>query len=121
MALTMTRTRTQTTLTRLATVLANLNGELEFVTVLVTEMPAHQKVLAARRDVLLSDRDAVHATLRQFDPEVDWSSIGNASEWMRGIGARNTRTRAAKYLKRLLQPSSCSCYRRVSDRAIGKP
>lgn len=54
----------QTTLTHPAEVLANLDGELEFVTGLVAKMPAHQDSLAARQAVLLSDRDAVHATFR---------------------------------------------------------
>jgi len=40
MALTMTRTRTQTALTRLAKLLANLNGEMEFVERLKKELPA---------------------------------------------------------------------------------
>lgn len=49
MALTMTRTRTQTTLTRLAKLLANLNGELEFGERLLLEMPECVEVLTCRR------------------------------------------------------------------------
>ena len=106
MALTMTRTRTQTTLTRLAEVLANLNGELEFVTGLMPAMPAHADLLTARRAVLISDRDALRVTLRQFDPEIDWDSIGNASGWLRGSGRGSTKTRAAKYITHLRRPQS---------------
>ena len=40
MALTMTRTRTQTTLTKLATMVANVHGELEFVQGLLVQAEA---------------------------------------------------------------------------------
>lgn len=68
MALTMTRTRTQTTLTRLAELLANLNGEVEFVDGLLEGFPGHWEALTIRRGSLVANRDAVAATLRQFDP-----------------------------------------------------
>lgn len=64
----MTRTRTQTTLTRLAELLANLNGEIEFVDGLLERFPDHREALSLRRDSLAANRDAVAATLRQFDP-----------------------------------------------------
>lgn len=78
MALTMTRTRTQTTLTRLAKLLANLNGELEFVEWLLVAMPAQQELLTVRRAGLVVNRDAVAATLRQFDPALAVGSVGSA-------------------------------------------
>jgi hypothetical protein len=88
MALTMTRTRTQKALTRLAKLLANLNGELEFVESLIREIPEQQTVLAIRRSALLSNRDAVCSTIRQFDPALDAARIGSANEWARAYGRR---------------------------------
>lgn len=78
MALTMTRTRTQTTLTRLAKLLANLNGELEFVEWLLGEMPDHREALTVRCETLVTNRDAVTATLRQFDPTLPVYAVGSA-------------------------------------------
>jgi hypothetical protein len=88
MALTMTRTRTQTALTRLTKLLANLNGELEFVECLMRQMPEQQSVLGGRRLILLSNRDAVCSTIRQFDPETETGRVGRANEWMRAYGRR---------------------------------
>lgn len=88
MALTMTRTRTQTTLTKLAELVANVHGELGFVLGLLEQDcsaaaaatsaldPESRNVLAARRRVLLANRDALYATVRQFDPEIDPGGIG---------------------------------------------
>ena len=84
--------------------LANLNGELEFVTRLAVEMLAHKEVLRARRAVLVADQAAVRATLRQFDPEVDVERIGTAQYWTRGLDARDMRTAADLYVKRLRLP-----------------
>lgn len=100
MALTMTRTRNQTTLTRLAKLLANLNGELEFVALLAEESPGHRELLEARQETLLSDRDAVIVSLKQYDPTINIVDVGSLAEWMRPYGrpGRNTRTR---YLARL--------------------
>jgi hypothetical protein len=64
----MTRTRTQTTLTRLPKLLADLNGELEFVEWLLGQLPDHCKARTVRRENMVTNRDAVAATLRQFDP-----------------------------------------------------
>lgn len=76
MALTMTRTRTQTTLTRLAELLANLNGEIEFVDGLLERFPDYREALTLRRDSLMANRDAVAATLRQFDPGLAVNAVG---------------------------------------------
>lgn len=69
MALTMTRTRTQTALTKLAERVAAVHGELEHLEeVLTKEMPADKRALVeARRAQLVSDRDALYLTIRQFD------------------------------------------------------
>jgi hypothetical protein len=102
MALTMTRTRTQTTLTRLTKLLANLNGELEFVECLMVQMPERQSVLAIRRIELLSNRDAVYSTIRQFDPEMEVARVGSANEWMRAYGRRGEGL-GSKYVRALLE------------------
>lgn len=94
MALTMTRTRTQTTLTRLAKLLADLNGELEFVEWLLGELPDHREALTARRESLATNRDAVAATLRQFDPALAVDSVGNAQ-------SKRSRRAVQAYLARL--------------------
>jgi hypothetical protein len=99
-ALTMARTRTQTTLTRLAELLANLNGELEFVARLVHENPGHQDLLRARQHALQTDREAVRVTLSQSDPTTNVLGVGTLDEWMRSYG-RPGRQLQARYLARL--------------------
>lgn len=91
MALTMTRTRTQTTLTRLAELLANLNGELEFVDGLLAELLGHREALILRRNSLVANRDAVAATLRQFDPGLVVDAVGAA-------GPKRSRRAVQQYL-----------------------
>lgn len=100
MALTMTRTRTQTTLTRLAKLLANLNGELQFVARLAQEKPVHQELLVARQQALQADREAVCVTLSQYDPTTNFQGVGILDEWMRPYG-RPGRPLQARYLTKL--------------------
>lgn len=80
MALTMTRTRTQTALTRLVKALAGINGELA----LVDSLLQRQKVGSGnriaqeqRRLKLIADREALCATIRQFDPSLDPGTVGS--------------------------------------------
>lgn len=77
MALTMTRTRTQTALTRLAERVAAVHGELEHLEdVQAKEMTADKRALVeARRTQLVRDRDALYMTIRQFDPGIDPEEI----------------------------------------------
>lgn len=92
MALTMTRTRTQTTLTKLAELVANVHGELAFLEDLVVlpEAQGASATLEARWMKLVGDREALYATLRQFDPTINPESIGVAETWRnrygRGLG-----------------------------------
>lgn len=83
MALTMTRTRTQTTLTKLAELMANVHGELAFLEGLMRMPEAHGAGagLEARRMKLVSDREALYATLKQFDASIDPENIGCGDEW----------------------------------------
>lgn len=99
MALTMTRTRTQTTLTKLAKLVANVHGELAFVEGLLAgygdglarggmetaaeaqgAAEAHGRLLV-RRQVLLANREALYATIRQFDPGIAPGQIGAGDGW----------------------------------------
>lgn len=88
MALTMTRTRTQTTLTTLAELVANVHGELAFLEGLES-MPEAQGTRAAlepRRVKLVGDREALYTTIRQFDPNLDPASIGSVEGWRKKFG-----------------------------------
>lgn len=101
MALTMTRTRTQTTLSKLAEMVANVHGELAILEGLLAgeagfgapgsmqEMaPDVQVRLAARRLQLVRDRDALYATIRQFDASIDPAGIGSGDGWRKSYGRR---------------------------------
>jgi hypothetical protein len=95
MALTMTRNRTQTTLVKLATRVANAHGELAFIEARLAEVTgaganergaATAEALMRRRGELLVSRDALYVTLRQFDPELDPALIGAVSDWLKPFG-----------------------------------
>ena len=91
MALTMTRTRTQTTLTKLAQLVANVHGELAFLKGLA-DLPDTQSAKAAlevRRMKLVNDREALYATLRQFDAGLDPLQIVSLEGWRKRIGSRS--------------------------------
>lgn len=103
MALTMTRTRTQTTLTKLAELVANVHGELEFLEGLAG-MPEAQgagAALEARRVKLVSERDALYTTLRQFDPSLSPEQIGAQDAWTKSYGRNTTKTVVGPYLAAL--------------------
>lgn len=76
MALTMTRTRTQTTLTRLAEQLACVNGELEALRSGHAETSGVAEGTRARRETLERQREALVLTLSQFDPSLEVSAVG---------------------------------------------
>jgi hypothetical protein len=99
MGLTMTRTRTQTALTRLAKLLANLNAELEFVERLKGELPLFDDALEVRRAKLAEDRVAVCATIRQFDPELSLAEIGTSDRWKQEYRSRSPDATVQRYLK----------------------
>jgi hypothetical protein len=121
MALTMTRTRTQTTLTKLAEMTANVHGELAFVEALLADgggagagataagrsqaikgltLEVHSRI-AARRQKLLDDRGALYATIRQFDASLEPENIGGAEGWRKRFGTRQLRakTLTQRYLR----------------------
>lgn len=98
MALTMTRTRTQTALAKLVEVLARVNGELAFVRELLGEAPAHREALQAREAQLERERGALCTTIRQFNPELDPEDVGGSDDWWPG---RRPKTRAGMVRKYL--------------------
>lgn len=115
MALTMTRTRTQTALTKLAQLLADVNGELAFIAEiaerpLVSLAAADRVRLQQRREELQISRAALCVTLRQFDPSLDPGDIGSSENWLR-TRARTHRARQNAYLlvlskaRRALEPT----------------
>lgn len=102
MALTMTRTRTQTTLTKLATMLANVHGELAFVESWLSEGDGVPPMLEARRQKLLADRDALYATIKQFDSSIDPRRVVSAAGWQLAYGKGRPlreKTLRARYLQ----------------------
>ena len=99
MALTMTRTGTQTAQSKLALMVANVHGELAFLEGLVAAhtdtdtdtdagMPGVLTRLQRRRQELVSNRDALYVTLRQFDPEIAPEGIGTSDEWQKQFRRR---------------------------------
>lgn len=98
MALTMTRTRTQTALAKLVEVLARVNGELAFVREVRVEAPAHREVLRAREVQLERERGALCTTIRQFNPELDPEEVGSLDDWWPG---RRPKTRAGMVRRHL--------------------
>jgi len=103
MALTMTRARTQTALTKLAAMVANVHGELAFLQGLLARpgrlAERQREALHARRAALEGQRQALHLTLRQFDPSLDPDAIGTSDEWMKAHGRGEAALR--RYLAKL--------------------
>ena len=102
MAITASRTRNQTTLTKLVKMLAALNGEYAFCVGLVDGGDLSSADLGRLRShvvQLQAKREALRLTLLQFDPKLDVDSIGALDAWRTRFGKRNV---AVKNLKRRL-------------------
>jgi hypothetical protein len=103
MALTRSRTRNQTTLTKLAKMLASLNGELAFCTGLLDagELNATDaERLRIHVMGLQAKREALRLTLLQFDPKLDVASIRGMDTWEVRLGRKSLSARSL--LRRLL-------------------
>jgi hypothetical protein len=121
MALTMTRTRTQTTLTKLAEMVANVHGELGFVEGLLVQgavpgdasalevTPEVLARLALRRLELTGNRDALYATVRQFDAGVEPDRIGALEEWRKRYGRKGLSAAILEQRYRRTLEDSCVC------------
>lgn len=101
MALTMTRTRTQTALTKLAERLSNVKGELQFVEELLALYPGHTDALVGRREQLRVQGDALCVTLRQFDASIDPEQVVPGGGWRKAYRARGTRSLQDRYLEQV--------------------
>lgn len=109
MALTKTRTRTQTALTHLAKAIAAVHGELALLQALAPLLSNCDEALERRRAHLLANRDALYLTLRQFDEELDGRDIATSPDWLKAYGPLNKRRLAlAKYLEALGAPALSS-------------
>jgi hypothetical protein len=109
MALTMTRNRTQKALTKFAEMVANVHGELAFLEGLLAGVAPEQELgpdvrarLELRRAKLVADRDALYATVRQFDASIEPERIGSAEGWRKGFGRKSVSSRLLT--ERYLQP-----------------
>lgn len=107
MALTMTRTRTQTALTKLVEMLANVNGEMEFLEGLLArenEEGVRERLLA-RQAKLHADKRALTTAIRQFDPALEPEGVGAAAGWEAIFGQRRLtrQTLRLRYLSSLLK------------------
>lgn len=92
MSLTPTRTRNQTTLTRLVKLLALLNGEYEFCSQMLdaADLIAEDgERLRAHISKLQVKRDALRLTLLQFKPTLDVDSVGVLDAWRLRYGKRS--------------------------------
>ena len=94
----MTRTRTQTALSKLVGLLARVNGELDFVRELLVEAPSHREWLLAREAQLVSQREALMLTIRQFDPQLDPEDVGSSEDWWQGRRPKTRAGMARRYL-----------------------
>lgn len=98
MALTMTRTRMQTALTKLAQRIAEVHHELGLLDALEREHPVHAHSIDARRATRKADLEALYATIRQFDRDLDPACIGKSDVWMKEFGRRGSKIVTLRYL-----------------------
>lgn len=96
MALTMTRTRTQTALTQLVETLANLKGELAFVEDWLAE-PGAPAELATRREALRAQMEALVTTLQVFDLGLDIGKVAAADGWRKAYRSKTKSGLLSRY------------------------
>ena len=104
MALTMTRTRTQTTLTKLVTQLANVKGELAFILQLTKNSAASLESLTVRMVQLEKHQAALVLTLKQFDPTLDITQVDQVEAWRKVFRARTSADLAHRYMANVWRP-----------------
>ncbi|RKJ94540.1 hypothetical protein [Alicycliphilus denitrificans] len=104
MALTMTRNRTQATLTKLVQKLAEVHDELVFAQTLhdKAEHGDSRGARASRITDLHNQRDALYATLVQFDSKIVPQTVGTLDSWRKPYGGSRNLTRlVTRYLQAL--------------------
>lgn len=101
MAMTMTRTRTQTALTQLVQKLADIKGELAFVERWTAEARA-PAALAGRRALLLEQAQALVTTLQLFDSELDVSQVAASDGWRKAYQSKTESRLRARYAATLV-------------------
>jgi len=106
MALTKSRTRTQTALTKLATTIGNIKGELEFLEGLIASAQGSANAighLLARKHKLQAQLGALVIALHQFDARFDSEAIRGCEDWRKAIGRASLKpaTFERKYLAQL--------------------
>lgn len=101
MALTMTRTRTQTALNELASRLAEVNGELQFLDGLAGLREEHQVLASARREELRSLRAAFLIVIKRYDETLEPADIGATFGWLKAYGRKVTPRTRRKYFAAL--------------------
>lgn len=94
----MTRSRTQTTLTKLVQKLADIKGELAFVEAWMAEEGAPAE-LARRQELLVGQAQALTTTLHLFDPELDASQVVASEGWRKRYRAKAEKGLRALYLR----------------------
>ncbi len=99
MALTMTRTRTQVALNKLAFSLAEVNGELAFLGSLRPARKGRQAALAARRAELEKLREAFCTVIRRYDPELEPDDLGESYKWLKAYGRKPTARTVRRYVE----------------------
>ena len=67
-----------------------------------------RNVLVARRRLLLGRRDALHTTLRVFDPELSPSRIEVLQERLRPFGRKASLLAVSNYVRPTLKPEAGS-------------
>lgn len=105
MALTMTRTRTQTALTKLAERLSNVKGEIQYIEELLVAHPEHAPGLLARQRALQSQHKALCITLSQFDEHLDLDQVVAGAGWRKVYRVRSERSLARQYLAAVRSPT----------------
>jgi hypothetical protein len=82
---------------------ANIHGELEFVGRLLADEKSHADLLTAKLLQLEASRDALYATVRQFDSDLDSATIGTKNRWFRAYSRGDKKLARHRYLLALVE------------------
>lgn len=127
MALTMTRTRTQTTLNKLALKVAEAHGELAYIEELLTGpasandlFNAERSALEHRKSAVVSARVSLYVVIHQFDPDLDPTQIGAVDSWKGALRRfRNARSLRRAYTAQCVASMKPTPKPAIDDKAGG--